>query len=86
MEGKSLRPLFEGKPFTRKEPIFFSFGRSQAIRSGKWKMVRIKGAKWQLYDMENDRTELNDIAQANSKKIKELSILFDTWAKRCFVE
>jgi len=35
--------------------------------------------------MEADRTELNNLAEKHSDKVKELTALYDAWAKRCNV-
>ena len=58
MAGKSLRPLFEGKTFSRADPIYFNLGGSRAMRKGRWKLISVKGEQWELYDMQMDRTEL----------------------------
>ena len=36
---------------------------------------------WELFDMEADRTELNNLAQKNPKKLRELTALYDQWKK-----
>jgi len=85
MEGKSLLPILNGKPFNRDAPLFFEHKGNRGIRQGKWKLVADKGNKWELYDLESDRTELNDMATKLREKVKELSRLYDAWADRCFV-
>jgi len=60
---------------------------SSAIRKGKWKLVRIdekidstgRPPAWQLYDLENDIGELEDVSARNGEVVNELSALFDTW-------
>ena len=61
--GESLIPLFEkDKPMERE--IYFSHGGNNALRQGKWKAVissDIDG-RWQLYNMEDDPVEVNNLA------------------------
>jgi arylsulfatase A-like enzyme len=86
MEGISLRPAFEGRTLNRKTLLFSEFSGNRAVRDGKWKLVADRGKKWELYDMEADRTELNNLATPMPKKVKALSVLYDAWANRCFVK
>lgn len=54
------------------------------MRHGKWKLVwdtAAKPVKWELYDLEADRTELHDIAEANPEQVKELTEAYTKWAK-----
>jgi arylsulfatase len=86
-EGISLLPAFSGEPLARAEPLFFEHEGHRAVRRGKWKLVA-RGAKgkWELYDMQRDRTELRDLAQEEREVVAELSAAWDAWAKRCGVE
>jgi arylsulfatase len=84
LEGRSLRPILEGA--TRDPHAFLAwehFG-NRAIREGKWKLVAVSGAKvqWELYDLEADRTELNNLASAMPDKVAELSAKWEEWANR----
>jgi arylsulfatase len=38
-------------------------------------------AKWELYDLESDRTELHDLAAEKPELVKELSEAYARWAK-----
>lgn len=61
--GKSLVPVFSEDKHQNRE-LWFSHGGNYALRQGKWKAVissDIDG-RWQLYNMEEDRTELNNLA------------------------
>jgi len=44
-----------------------------------------KGArtgKWELYDLENDRTELHNLAQVQPEVMKELILLYNKWCNK----
>jgi arylsulfatase len=84
-EGTSLLPLFEGKKVERPSPVFWEHEGNRAVRLNQWKLVAQQGQAWELYDMEADRTEQNDLASANPEKVKELSSFYEAWAKRCNV-
>jgi arylsulfatase len=57
------------------------------VRDGKWKIVSLRGAPddWQLYDMEADRTELNNLAEKHPEIVKRMAAAWHAWAKRCYV-
>src|SRR6185295_16890791 len=81
----SLRPLFAGKPIQRAQPIFWEHEGNRAARSGKWKLVGKENQPWELYDIERDRTELNDLATKEPAKVKELAAAWDAYAARADV-
>jgi arylsulfatase A-like enzyme len=86
MQGKSLLPTFTGDTIER-DAIYFEHEGNRAIRKGKWKLVA-KGAqgKWQLYDMEADRSEMNDRADQNPQLVMQLSKQWEDWADRAMVK
>ena len=84
MEGKSLVPAFNNKRIKR-EAIYWEHEANKAIRVGKWKLVSRYPGEWELYDMETDRTETNDLAKKYPKRVKKLAKTWDTYAKRAFV-
>lgn len=91
MEGRSLLPAFVNKPIER-EAIFWEHEGNRAIRIGKWKLVartlrylRIADADknaWELYDLENDRTETINLADKHPDRVKEMSAKWEQWANR----
>jgi len=86
MEGKSLLPLLRGESRRiHPEPICWEHERNRAVRDGKWKLVSAGGGRWELYDMEHDRTESNDLARDQPRKVKELAEAWNAWAARCGV-
>jgi arylsulfatase len=85
LEGQSLLPIFEGKTRPHPQPIFWEHEGNRAVRLGEWKLVARHGDKWELYNVETDRTEQNNLAANQPEKVKEMSALYDGWAARCNV-
>lgn len=85
LEGKSLVPVFAGKPLQR-DAIFWEHEGNAAVREGDWKLVRKGGnGLWELYDMKADRTELQDLAAKHPARVKEMQAKWEDWAKRAQV-
>ena len=67
--------------------IYFEHEQNRAIRDGKWKLVaQGHSGKWELYDMEKDRTEMHDLSASMPEKAKELEKLWEDWAVKAFVK
>ncbi|MBI3208888.1 MAG: arylsulfatase [Candidatus Solibacter usitatus] len=86
LEGKSLRPVFEGKQRAGHPEIFWEHEGNRAVRQGRWKLVSRFPGKWELFDLQTDRTELHDLSVANAAKKDELAAKWEAWAKRARVE
>jgi arylsulfatase len=84
-EGKSLVPAFDNKPIQR-EAIYWEHEGNRSVRQGKWKLVSRHPDKWELYDIEADRTELMNLAEKNPEKVEQLKVLYESWAARCGVQ
>lgn len=82
-EGESFLPLIKGEKWKREKPIIWEHMGNCAVRMGKWKLVRTYNSDWELYNINDDRTELNDISKLNEEKVKELKEIYNKWAKRC---
>ncbi|MBE9462797.1 arylsulfatase [Dyadobacter subterraneus] len=85
LAGKSLVPVLTGKTESveRGEPIFWERAGNRAVRKGKWKIVSTYPAyKWELYDLEKDRGENNDVSAANIEVVNELSADYFKWADK----
>jgi len=85
LEGSSLLPILAGKTRPHPTPIFWEHEGNRAVRLGEWKLVAHDRQKWELYNMETDRTELTNLAASRPEKVKELAGLYDAWAARCQV-
>ncbi len=86
-DGISLVPSFKDKELRRKA-IFWEHEMNRAVRMGKWKIVsaaHLKGRKytsdpWELYDIEVDRPELNNLATLHPAIVKEMSEMWEDYA------
>jgi arylsulfatase len=84
VEGRSLTPILKGG---QRQPYatFWEHEGNKAVRQGTWKLVSRYPNAWELYDLEADRTEMNNLAAANPSMVKELSGLWEAWARRANV-
>lgn len=80
LRGKSLLKVFKGQKRQGHDEIFFEFNKYKGLRKGKWKISWQKD-KWELYDIELDRTELNDLADKMPEKVRQMSARYDAWLK-----
>ena len=82
MEGRSLAPAFAGKPIKR-EALFWEHEGNRALRIGDWKLVaKGAGGPWELYVLNRDRTEMNDLADTQPARAKEMVATWNRWADR----
>ncbi|MCQ6561416.1 arylsulfatase [Paenibacillus mendelii] len=81
LEGSSMVPVLTGDA-TDRGPLYFEHEGNACIREGNWKLVRNYPGPWELYDMEEDRTELNNLASDNPERVKEMSDKYEAWAQR----
>lgn len=83
LEGKSLVPILKGKTRTPHAYLAWEHFDCRAVRQGKWKLVWSKDVKkWELYDIENDRTELTDLSPQLPNKVEEMKVLYEKWSQK----
>lgn len=82
-EGRSLLPVFRGNSRQGHDLVFWEHRGYRAVRSGRWKLVGCSALPWELYDLESDRTELNNLAAAEPGKVRELADRYEQWVAHC---
>lgn len=79
LNGKSLRPLLNGTQryvHGVKDALGWELFGHRAIRKGGWKLLWADGLNgssgWQLFDMDDDPREINDVSTQHPEKFSEL--------------
>ena len=84
LDGVSLKPVLLGQPFQRKKPIGFQSGRQLAWHDGALKLIsNNEGDVWELYDLDADPSESNDLASGRPEDVRRLSSALRRWQQSC---
>ena len=84
--GRSLLPVIQGKSRDPHPILCWEHIGSVGIRKENWKLVAARDEPWELYDLSNDRTELNNIIGQYMDKARELHADWLQWASTCGVK
>ena len=82
MEGESLLPALSKAAQPRSKPIFWEFAANHAVRIENWKLVAERSRDWELYNLDEDRCETNDLASAQPTIVADLAKRYDRWSQR----
>ena len=85
-DGESFLALLEGSSWQREQPIYWEHEGNCAVRQGAFKLVRRCDQPWELYNMELDRTELNNLVDAHQPCATELEKQYAAWSRSVGVE
>jgi len=88
VEGVSLLRALRGErddADSGQRDLFWEHEGNCAVRRGRWKLVKKHRQEWELYDIEADRTELDDLAASHPELVGELAAAWQAWADRCGV-
>ncbi len=78
ISGISLAPILQGSSLAGRPPIHLLFNSDRGLRDGDWKLVSFRKHPWELYNVAEDRTELNDLAQQHPERLQQM---IETWTK-----
>jgi arylsulfatase len=56
------------------------------VRLGDWKLVAEHAKPWELYNIAQDRSEKRDLSQQEPERVKQMTVMYDTYAARANVE
>jgi arylsulfatase A-like enzyme len=79
MAGTSLMPALRGEKLPERT-LYFEHEGTRAVREGRYKLTALRGEPWKLYDMERDRTEIDDLSEQQPQRVASLAKKWDTWA------
>jgi arylsulfatase len=82
--GMSLVPTFKNPERTVPRELFWEHEQHAAIRRGHWKLVSKNAAdeaRWELYDMSGERSELNNLADDHPELVESLKRAWTGWAR-----
>jgi arylsulfatase A-like enzyme len=85
LEGSNLIPHLSGdSKLPPHERLFWRTGggANWSVREGNLKLVSIEKAKPGLYDLSNDVSEMNDLADAKPETVQRLEMAFREWDKQ----
>jgi arylsulfatase len=68
--------------YLRSRPIFWEHEGNRALRDGPWKLVSRYPNEWELYNIDEDRTELHDLAAGERDRLAAMIAEYDGWADR----
>ncbi len=80
-QGESLLATLTGsEAVIHDDPIYWEHEGNAAMRWGKWKLVREYRKPWELYDIQRDRTELQDLSVPHKQQRERMVKMWETWA------
>lgn len=80
LDGVDLMPFLHGKTESvPHERLYWRKLECAAMRDGQWKLIRVDGYGFALYNLEDDIGEKKDLAATNPEKVTELKTLLEAW-------
>src|SRR3954447_15725860 len=85
LDGKSLKPVIEGKSSGVRETLFLAYREVQrAVRDSRWKLIRYPQVNvTQLFDLQTDPDEIANLADQpqHAQRIQSLTAELQRWQK-----
>jgi arylsulfatase len=87
LPGQSLIPLITDNPdkFNEDRRLYWEHAGSKAVRDREWKLVQIHEGPWELYNMDKDRSEINNLIIEYPERAKKMKEMYREWAARAYV-
>lgn len=84
LEGESLVRAFSSDAL-HERTFVWEHERKCALRRGDWKIVKDPKGAWELYALDKDRSESNDLSKKNPELLSEMAALWEDEAKRTYI-
>ena len=82
LQGMSLAPIFQGRERAGHPVLFNEHMGGRYVRTPDWKLVALNAeSSWELYRINDDRTETNDVAGQHPEVVEKLDSLWQEWAQ-----
>lgn len=82
LEGRNLLPHLDDTSRHDDRELYWEHKGNRAVRQGDWKLVATVKKDWELYNLAEDPTEMNDLSQKYPAKGAELEKKYHAWAER----
>ena len=79
LAGRSLLPVLQGGRRDGHQTLAWATSGCRALREGPWKLVSGRAGAWELYNLDEDRSELNDLAQQQPERVQAMAAKFAAW-------
>jgi arylsulfatase len=67
--------------------LYWEWSGNRAVRQWKWKLAWDNTVnRWELYDLQADRTETNDLASRYPQRVEQMAQDWSAWATRTAVD
>lgn len=81
LPGKSMVPLFRNQKREPHDALYFLLYDHAAIRVDDWKLARVDGLPWELFNLSTDRTETRDLVGKHPEVAQRLEQQFNAWLR-----
>lgn len=81
MDGKSFLKEIIEDDFEQEAYIYWEHEGNKGVRKGDWKLVQQFRRDWELYDLSNDPTELNNVLNENNSVFTDLRDHYNAWVE-----
>ncbi len=79
LAGETFLPLLNGEKASDKRVMFWEHEGNRAARIGDWKLVQTYNSEWELYNLKEDPTELNDLKKTYPDTLDTLYSKYIDW-------
>lgn len=86
MQGRSFLPELLGNEMEpRQEPLYWAWDDGKAMERNGWKIVKEgMSADWELYNLQTDPTEINNVAGQHPKIVEEMDSIYGIWYQKYY--